>query len=217
MWQCPFCGEVYYHNITSCWCKKWQDSLNAPYYKKIELPMKEFSEYIPPTWDEWFMKMMYLVATKSKDPRTKIGAVLVKDKRIIATGYNGICIGVDDYVLERNDRPDKYKWYEHAERNSIFSAASIGIPTFGSTMYTNGTPCADCTRSVIQSGVKKVIVHKTYEETFLQAVAEKNSSSQWAGHNDVAHQMLKESGVELVIWDGFLNVDAYLDGKVFKV
>lgn len=178
--------------------------------------IKKFENYVPPTWDEWFMKMMYLVATKSKDPRTKIGAVLVKDKRIISTGYNGICIGVDDVPEDRSSRPDKYKWYEHGERNSIFSAASIGIPVNGSTMYTNGTPCCDCTRAIIQSGVKKVVIHKTYEEMFLQMLAEKNST-QWIGHNDVSHRMLKESNVELVIWDGFLDVDAYLDGNVFKL
>jgi dCMP deaminase len=178
---------------------------------------QEFSNYTPPDWDEYFMKMFYLVATKSKDPRTKIGAVLVKDKRIIATGYNGICIGVNDTLPERSERPEKYKWYEHAERNCIFSAATIGIPTVGSTMYTNGTPCADCTRAVVQSGITKVVVHKTYEDAFYRTVVAKNPNSQWSGHDDASHQMLQEAGVDLVVWDGYLGVDAYMDGKVFKV
>jgi dCMP deaminase len=176
-----------------------------------------FVNYEPPSWDEYFMRLFYLVATKSKDPRTKIGAVLVKGKRVIATGYNGICICVDDTVPARSERPEKYKWYEHAERNCIFSAATIGIPTTGSTMYTNGTPCADCTRAVVQSGVKRVVVHKTYEDLFCLMKKPNNPNNQWSGHDDASHQMLAESGVEFMVWDGFLNVEAYMDGKRYIV
>jgi len=79
--------------------------------------------YTPPDWHDWFLQGVYWVASKSKDPKTKIGAILVKDRRIISTGYNGIPIGVDDKIDVRNQRPEKYKWFEHAERNSIYSAA----------------------------------------------------------------------------------------------
>jgi len=76
-----------------------------------------------PEWNVWFMQGVYWVASKSKDPKTKIGALIVKDTRIISTGYNGIPIGVDDNVETRHQRPEKYKWYEHGERNAIYAAA----------------------------------------------------------------------------------------------
>jgi dCMP deaminase len=177
----------------------------------------DFSGYVPPSWDEYFMRMVYLVATKSKDPRTKIGAVLTKNKKVVATGYNGICMYVDDTIPERSERPEKYKWYEHGERNCIYAAAAIGISTVKSTMYTNGTPCADCTRAIIQSGVAKVIVHKTFEDAFYATIVAKNPNSQWVGHDDASHQMLQEAGVELIVWDGYLGVEAFMDGKKFVV
>ncbi len=61
--------------------------------------------YTPPDWNEWFLQGVYWVASKSKDPKTKIGALIVKDKRIISTGYNGIPIGVDDKNELRHERP----------------------------------------------------------------------------------------------------------------
>jgi folate-dependent phosphoribosylglycinamide formyltransferase PurN len=72
-------------------------------------------------------------------------------------------------------------------------------------------------RAVIQSGVTKVVVHKTFEDAFYRTVVAKNPNSKWSGHDDASHQMLHEAGVDLVVWDGYLGVDAYMDGKVFKV
>ena len=63
------------------------------------------------SFTDWFMQGVYWVASKSKDPKTKIGALLVKDKRIISTGYNGIPIGVSDDDENRHQRPEKYKCY----------------------------------------------------------------------------------------------------------
>ena len=175
-----------------------------------------FENYIPPTWEEWYFKIMYLVASKSKDPKTKIGAVLVKNRRIISTGYNGICRGVNDKLPERSERPEKYLWYEHGERNAIYAAARYGIDTMGTTMYTNGIPCADCARAIVQSGVSQVVVHKTYENLSANAQKSKNRD-QWKGHNEASVAMFEEVGIELDVFDGFLDVDAYFDGMKYRV
>ena len=176
-----------------------------------------FKDYVPPSWDEWFIKMMYLVAEKSKDPKTKIGALLVRNKRLISVGYNGLPVGCDDTVEERNIRPEKYSWYEHGERTSVYATAKFGIDTDGTIMYTNGTPCTDCARAVIQAGVVKVIVHKPYEDLSSMAARQKSDQSQWKGHNDKSQAMFREAGVELVIFDKLVGAYAYFDGKRYKV
>lgn len=176
-----------------------------------------FENYTPPSWDAYFIKIMYMVAEKSKDPKTKIGAVLVKDKRIVSTGYNGLCRGVNDNIPERSVRPAKYSWYEHGERNAIYAAAFYGIATEGTTLYTNGVPCIDCARGVIQAGVSKIIVHKAYEDMSASAARQKSNESQWKGHNDVSLTMFKESGVIVEVFEKPVEVFAYFDGNRYLV
>jgi dCMP deaminase len=110
-------------------------------------------------WDEYFIQMAKLVATKSKDQSTKVGCVIVgPNHEVRTTGYNGFCRGVDDDVDLRHEKPEKYFWTEHAERNAIYNAARNGIPLEGCTVYTTLVPCADCTRGLIQSGVKRIFL-----------------------------------------------------------
>jgi len=168
--------------------------------------------YTPPDWHDWFLQGVYWVASKSKDPKTKIGAILVKDRRIISTGYNGIPIGVDDKIDVRNQRPEKYKWFEHAERNSIYSAAKHGINTDGAILYTNSLPCVDCARGIIQSGIKCVYIHQKFNDLCNAAQRE-----QWKGHDNATFTMFNESGVEVHTVPRILGCKAYFDGKVFDV
>ena len=99
-------------------------------------------------WVDYFYKIAEQVKEKSKDKKTKIGAVIVgKDNEIVSTGYNSFPRGIDDNVAERQERPEKYFWFEHAERNAIYNAARIGVSTKGCTMFlTCDIPCADCAR-----------------------------------------------------------------------
>ena len=110
-------------------------------------------------WDKYFLNIAENVKLKSKDQRTQIGAVIVgKDNEIVSTGYNSFPRGINDDVNERQQRPEKYFWFEHAERNAIYNAARIGVSLKESTAYlTSGLPCMDCARGLIQSGVKKVV------------------------------------------------------------
>ena len=109
-------------------------------------------------WDTFFMQMALTVASKSKDRSRKIGCVIVgKDNEVRSIGFNGFPRDVDDDNDARHDRPEKYAWTEHAERNAIYNAARVGIPTDNCILYTTWFPCIDCARGVVQSGIKKVI------------------------------------------------------------
>lgn len=114
-----------------------------------------------PSWNEYFMNMAMVVASRSKDHNTKVGCVLVDDKsHIRATGYNGFPRGIDDDVAERYERPEKYFWTEHAERNAIYAAARVGVPLEGCSAYVTMFPCMDCARAMVQSGITKVTTVK---------------------------------------------------------
>lgn len=168
--------------------------------------------YTPPDWHDWFLQGVYWVASKSKDPKTKIGAIIVKDKRIISTGYNGIPIGVDEKDENRHQRPEKYKWYEHGERNAIYAAAKYGINTDGAILYTNALPCADCARGIIQSGIKDVYIHQQFNDLCISTNRE-----QWKGHDNVTFTMFNEAGVKVYCVDKTLGCKAYFDGKEYTV
>lgn len=131
-------------------------------------------------------------ATKSKDRSTQVGVVIVgPDWEPRSTGFNGFPRGVDDDVEERHQRPDKYLWTEHAERNAIYNAARIGTPLKGTTMVMNFCPwpCTDCARGVIQAGIKRVIGYKNCPFP--------GKGDQWEHNLSVAKTMLEEAGVEI--------------------
>lgn len=141
-----------------------------------------------------YMSMVYLVAMQSKDQSTWIGAVIVgPDNEIRSTGYNGLPRGCNDDVDARQVRPEKYYWFEHAERNAIYNAARMGLSVKDCVMYTQGTPCADCARAVIQAGIGEVVIHMDWE---------KNNSEKWVQSGERSRLMLSESGVILTEWNG---------------
>ena len=115
-------------------------------------------------WDNYFLHIACVVRLKSKDPSTKIGAVIVgADHNIISTGFNGFPRGVSDHAWRYEDRPTKYALVEHAERNAIYNAARHGIRLESSTLYMVSMgppvlPCSDCAKGIIQSGIKRLVV-----------------------------------------------------------
>lgn len=133
-------------------------------------------------WDERFLRIAREVATWSKDPSTQVSAVIVLDKRILSTGYNGIPRGVRDDIEERLHPPVKYKWMQHAELNAL-----CNINAKGTTLYSNLHPCDSCARSIIQAGVVRVVVDPEAE-----------SKPHWEESFRVAREMFDEAGVEVV-------------------
>jgi dCMP deaminase len=139
-------------------------------------------------WDELFMNMAYLVAMKSKDTNTHLGAVIVgPDNEVRSVGYNGYPRGIKYDSVERQERPEKYFWFEHAERNAIYNAAMVGIPLKGCRMYTMGTPCTDCMRACIQAGIVEVIVDKDWDDS---------NQDRWLEHAQKSRQMVIEAGIK---------------------
>ncbi len=112
-----------------------------------------------PTWDEYYMQICRMVSARSKDPNTQIGCVIVGPAHEIrSTGYNSLPRGIRDDVIERFERPAKYLWMEHAERNAICNAARAGTATEGCTIYVEIMPCMDCARAIVQAGIVEVVV-----------------------------------------------------------
>jgi dCMP deaminase len=113
------------------------------------------------SWDKKFINLCDHIATWSKDDSTKVGAVIVnKRNKILSIGYNGLPIGVSDNKTtypERHQRPEKYKWYCHAEENAIASAAELGVSLQNTKIYCNYLPCPNCSRLIIQSGIKEIM------------------------------------------------------------
>ena len=168
----------------------------------------QFKNYVPPSFDEVCMKQVYLAAERSKDPRTKIGSVLVKEKSIIGTGYNGFARKVLDLPERYNDRNTKYAFVVHSEANAILTCARLGISTMNSILYTNGIPCNECMKSVIQSGIIEIVIHKQWPEM---------DSDKWREATRISNIMLKETGINIRKFDMVLNMKGFLDGEIISV
>jgi dCMP deaminase len=111
-------------------------------------------------WDEYFMLSAKLASERSKDPSRQVGCVIVsKLNRIIGSGYNGFCNGISDDILSwaktsENTLNNKYLYVCHAELNAVLNCSG---DTKDSTMYTTLYPCSECCKTIIQSGINKVI------------------------------------------------------------
>jgi dCMP deaminase len=142
-----------------------------------------------PSWNDYFLEVADLVATRSTCLRRQVGAVLVRDKRIISTGYNGAprklkhCSEVGCLRSEK-DIPsgERYELCRgvHAEQNAIINAAYYGISTQDTVMYCTHQPCIICARIIINAGVEKVVHRGDFQD-------------------DIALELMREAGIELVI------------------
>ena len=114
-------------------------------------------------WHTYFMNIAEVVKTRSLDPKTKVGAVLVslKDNRIISTGYNSICAGMDDSKINWEDRESIYPLVIHAETNAILYAQSKYEDAI---LYTTLSPCKDCIKLLSATKIRKIIYKDTYKD-----------------------------------------------------
>ena len=136
-------------------------------------------------WDSRFLDLAEYVAQWSKDRSRKVGCVIVGPQREVrALGYNAFPRGVDDTASERHERPSKYLWTEHAERNAIYQAARIGTPLEGCTMYLPWFPCMACARAIVQAGIAQLV-----------ALKPDTTDPQWGEEFQSALALLNEAGV----------------------
>ena len=124
--------------------------------------MKGISSLSLNKWYKRYLKLAAEVATWSKDPNTKVGAVVVGSKgQILSQGYNGFPRGIVDSPKRLNDRDLKLSLVVHAEMNAIYNATYSGVSLDGATIFIHGLPaCSECAKGIIQVGIKKVVVSK---------------------------------------------------------
>jgi dCMP deaminase len=133
-----------------------------------------------PSWDDYFMQITFEVATRSTCPRATVGAVVVRDKRILTTGYNGAptglphctevgCLMVNGHCVRTL----------HAEQNAIIQGALHGVDVSGSTLYVTHQPCLICAKMIINAGIQRVVYAGQYPD-------------------EIARSFLEEAGVELI-------------------
>ena len=142
-----------------------------------------------PSWDEYFLEVAGLVARRSTCLRRKVGAVLVKNKRILATGYNGAPSGlkhcIDTGCLREKLKIPSGQRHElcrglHAEQNALLQSALYGVSAKGSTLYVTNQPCSICSKMLINAGIKEVVISGGYPDK-------------------MAEEFLKEAGIRVKI------------------
>lgn len=141
-----------------------------------------------PSWDEYFMSIARLVSGRSTCLRRNVGAIIVKDRRILATGYNGAPAGlphcdVTGCVRQRLAIPpgERHELCRgiHAEQNAIIQSANYGTGISGATIYTTHHPCTVCSKMIINAGITRVVTDDRYPD-------------------ELAPDMLAEAGVQVV-------------------
>jgi dCMP deaminase len=136
-------------------------------------------------WDQRFIELAKFISDWSKDPSTKVGAVLVRpDRTVAAIGFNGFARGVADHHHRYADRPTKYEMVVHAELNAILNARES---VAGYTLYvTPLPPCSQCAAAIIQQGIKRVVM-----------LMKKDLPPTWAEKWKIAATMFNEAGVAI--------------------
>jgi dCMP deaminase len=149
---------------------------------------------IRPSWEEYFMEIARLVARRSTCLRRQVGAVVVKDKNILATGYNGTPSGIahcsvvgclrQKLGVPSGERHELCRGL-HAEQNAIIQAAKHGVNIAEATLYCTNSPCIICSKMIINAGVKRIVYFEGYPDT-------------------LSLEMLRESAIEVRSFDEVL-------------
>lgn len=151
-----------------------------------------------PSWDEYFMKITELVATRSTCIRRSVGCIVVRNKRILTTGYNGPPEGIEHCESRGGCMRDKLNIPSgermelsraiHAEQNAIIQAARMGMSIEDSTVYVTTHPCFTCSKMLINAGIKKIIYREGYPDKYARSI-------------------LKEAGVKVIQYEELIGDD----------
>lgn len=167
-----------------------------------------------PDWDQLYITMCYLVGMRSRDGHTHVGSVIVdSDNVLVSTGYNSLPRGIEvDQAKRRLSREngEKYHWMEHAERNAIYNAARRGTVLRGCKLYVPWTPCTDCTRAIIQTGISEVVIHKNGQDFYTE-----NTAGKWDESYRRVSDMFAEAGVRVrYVHCNVVVPEIYMNGKI---
>jgi dCMP deaminase len=111
------------------------------------------------TWEHYWLEMAVTAARKSKDPKCRVGAVIVRDDLVLSTGFNGFARQVFDDPGLLEDPEEKLKWICHAEQNAVHNAARLGVRLEGATIFVTKFPCLACCNAIIQAGIREIHTH----------------------------------------------------------
>lgn len=140
---------------------------------------------IPISWDKRFLDLAHHIAQWSKDPSTKVGAVIVdEERRVVSLGYNGLPRNVDDSYERLNNKSVKLQLVKHAEENAILNSLQRPV---NCTLYVTHHPCASCAGSIIQSGITRV--------AFPSSCMDNGFGERWAESLSLAQQIFSEANV----------------------
>jgi len=152
------------------------------------LEQSSWGDFVRPSWDEYFMEIVELIKERSTCLRRQVGALIVNDKRILATGYNGAPTGCSHCeevgcLREKLQIPSGQR-HElcralHAEQNAIVQAALYGISVQGGTLYVTHQPCVMCAKMAINAGIKRIVYKGEYPD-------------------ELSRELLEEAGIEVV-------------------
>lgn len=156
----------------------------------------------PQDWDQRFLQLARTIAGWSKDPSTKVGAVCVRERRVLASGYNGFPQHVGDHIARLRDRDTRLMLTVHAEANVIAYAARHGVCLHGGTIYVFPLmTCNQCAAQLIQAGINRVVV-----PNFVEPL-------RWQESFDAARQMFIEAGIPVARIPMTGTVEPALDGN----
>lgn len=157
--------------------------------------------------DAFFLSEAYRYAVNSPDRSTQNAAVVVANNQMLITGINTFPKGVAE-TDERLERPLKYQFIEHAERNAIYGAARYGIYLDGATMYCPWAPCIECARAIIQAGISELVTHN---------IPQHAEREDWKLSIEAALEILKEGGVTHRSVSVLIGRKILFDGKIIDV
>lgn len=140
-------------------------------------------------WDARFLALAREVATWSKDPRHKVGAVAVSSKgQVLSQGYNGFPRGIADSASRYSNGDTKRLFVVHAEQNVIYNATYTGVSLNGATLYIAGLPpCHECAKGIIQTGIRRIVI-------------DNDQAGGWEASWNQSQAMFKEVGIEVCVY-----------------
>jgi len=147
--------------------------------KSSKISRQAVTKLVRPSWDRYFMEIAVLVSSRTTCLRRQVGAVIVKDKRLLSTGYNGAPVGLKHCAelgcLRQKLGVKSGEKHElcraiHAEQNAIIQAATFGVPLLGASIYITHFPCVLCSKMIINAGIKRIVYSQGYPDQMSQDI-----------------------------------------------
>lgn len=167
---------------------------------KTSWDFKKNWRQVEPTWDQFYLTMAYTVAERSPDKRTKMGSVITSEEmEVLSVGFNTLPMGLDIEDDQYQFRPQKYRYFIHAEDYAINQMVRSGVRIEPFCLYTQCVPCCRCLNNAIQVGIKRVVYHKQGQDAYMKFAGETHV---WNDEGRTSLEIAEKCGVEMVAFNG---------------